>query len=574
MLEFFWSGNSKTGQAAAAEKTTDRETEAARVGPTPADPTADSEAKTARPAECKKSVDGEQDQFPAAALAHHATTDGEADIVLVSEPAPADMPPRLPSTPPPSSTDGDDDIRLALDEPVNNQVILEPDALSGFAAPRLGRTSRTRRLVKPAEAKRVVLSPPQRLLLLDTWRRSGLPAGDFAALVGMSKHTLYAWKKRFDQEGPAGLMDQPRGARSGSRLPELTKRTILMLKAAHGDWGCQRISDMLVRGPALPASASAVAKVLHEAGYQLHETPTKPHPDKIRHFERAQPNQLWQTDLFTFVLKRQNRRVYLVAFMDDHSRFIVGYGLHASQSAALVLEVLRAAIASYGTPEEILTDNGSQYVTWRGKSQFTKELEKRGVKQIVAQPRRPQTLGKIERFWGTLWRECVEAAVFIDLGDAQRRMGLFIDHYNFARTHTGIDGSTPADRFFGTASEVKRTLQARVAANALELARHGVPKQPFYLTGQVGGKPFSVHAEGERVILTGAGKERQEVELTAPLPSQPAAAELPEPICPAGVVSGWGDEGQEEPPAPGTSPLDDGLEQWRRSLGGAEGGDA
>ncbi len=125
-------------------------------------------------------------------------------------------------------------------------------------------------------------------------------------------------------------------------------------------------------------------------------------PDRVRSFERAFFNQLWQTDLFSFVLKRQNRRLYLVTFMDDHSRFITGYGLHASQSSALVLEVLRAALASYSTPAEILTDNGSQYTTWRGKSQFTMELEKRGIKQIVARPRRPQTLGKIERFWGTL----------------------------------------------------------------------------------------------------------------------------------------------------------------------------
>src|SRR5581483_11171286 len=94
--------------------------------------------------------------------------------------------------------------------------------------------------------------------------------------------------------------------------------------------------------------------------------------------------------------------------------------------------------------EEILTDNGSQYVTWRGKSAFSKELEKRGIKQVVAAPRRPQTLGKIERFWGTLWRECVEAAIFLDLGDAQRRIGLFIDHYNFCRPHSGIDGLVPA----------------------------------------------------------------------------------------------------------------------------------
>src|SRR5208337_3077816 len=132
-----------------------------------------------------------------------------------------------------------------------------------------------------------------------------------------------------------------------------------------------------------------------EAGYETKEEETKPHRDHVRSFERARPNQLWQTDLFTFVLKRQNRRVYLVAFMDDHSRYIVGYGLHASQSTALVLEVLRAAIASHGPPQELLTDNGSQYVTWRGKSAFARDLERRGIKHIVAAPKRPQTLGKI-----------------------------------------------------------------------------------------------------------------------------------------------------------------------------------
>src|SRR5262249_7396831 len=261
------------------------------------------------------------------------------------------------------------------------------------------------------------------------------------------------------------------------------------------------------------------------------EVTTRPHPDHVRRFERARPNQLWQTDLFTFVLKRQNRRVYLVAFMDDHSRFLVSFGLHASQSSALVLEVLRAGLTSYGPPEEILTDNGSQYVTWRGKSAFSRELEKRGIRQVVAAPRHPQTLGKIERFWGTLWRECVEAAVFLDLGDAQRRIGLFIDHYNFQRPHRGVDGLVPADRFFCPAPEVARTLKARVAANALELARHGSPKQPFYLTGQVGGKPFSVHAEGERVILTRVAEGRQEIDLSAPAPgpTHPPLAE-PEPV--------------------------------------------
>ena len=415
-------------------------------------------------------------------------------------------------------------------------------------------------LSKPPETPSQPLSPQQKLLLLDTWQRSGLPARDFGALVNVSRQTLFAWKRKFEELGPAGLMDPPRGGKSGSQLPELTKRTILMLKQAHPDWGCQRISDMLVRGPALPASPASVARVLHEAGYEMQEEPTHKHEPPVRTFERAKPNQLWQTDLFTFVLKRQNRRVYLVAFMDDHSRFITGYGLHASQSTPLVLEVLRAALAAYGLPAEILTDNGAQYITWRGKGQFTRELEKLGIRQIVAKPKRPQTLGKIERFWGSLWRECLETSVFLDLADARQRIGLYIDHYNLQRPHQGIEGLVPADRFFGAAPEVLKTLKDRVAANALELARHGVPKKPFYLTGQLDGKPFSVHREGDRVILQQAGQAREEIDLVAPagaapLPPPSEVETLPQPLCPDGSPTTLWQATNREPP-PGTSPID------------------
>jgi transposase InsO family protein len=451
---------------------------------------------------------------------------------------------------------------LAEPEEVAEDEASVPSGWGEGVRPPTAKVRRRGTLSPGVERPQMPLSPQQKLLLLDTWQRSGLPARDFGALVNISRHTLYAWKRRFEEMGPGGLVDQPRGGKQGSKLPDLTKRTILMLKQAHPDWGCQRISDMLVRGPALPASPNAVARVLREAGYQLVEQPTRPHPDHVRSFERARPNQLWQTDLFTFVLKRQNRRVYLVAFLDDHSRFITGYGLHGSQSTPLVIEVLRAAIAAYGVPAEILTDNGTQYVTWRGKSQFTKELEKLGVRQIVAKPKRPQTLGKVERFWGTLWRECVESAVFLDLEDARRRIGLFIDHYNFQRVHSGIDGLAPADRFFQAGPQVLATLRERVAANSLELARHGVPKQAFYLTGQVEGKPFSVHQAGDRVILQQAGAERAEIELTPPhvpvAEKASTAPPLPEPVCPQGTPPS-GPLPEELPP--GASALDDYLSE-------------
>ena len=405
------------------------------------------------------------------------------------------------------------------------------------------------------EAGKPRFSAEQRLLILDSWLRSKLPAGDFAPLVGISMHTLRAWKARFEEQGPAGLDDKPMGRPMGSRLSEATRRSILLMKEQHPDWGQDRIAAVLLRAQGFSASATAIGRVLVEAGYVAAPEASKPHGHEPQRFERGRPNQLWQTDLFTFVLKRENRRVHLVAFLDDHSRFIVGYGLHATASGALVRETLLAAVANFGAPEEVLTDNGTQYVTWRGKSEFQRLLEQRGIKQIVATPRHPETLGKIERFWGTLWRECVETAVFRGLDDARRRIGLFIDHYNFQRPHSGIGGLVPADRFFAAAPAVLSTLKERVAKNAAELARDGLPRKPFYLTGRVGDQSISLHAEGEKVVLTKGDGSREEVDLGATGKRQDDA--LPQPLAPMGSPPDHAATADAAEQAPGTSPLDD-----------------
>ena len=139
--------------------------------------------------------------------------------------------------------------------------------------------------------------------------------------------------------------------------------------------------------------------------------------------------------------------------------------------------------------------------------------------------------------------------------DARARIGHFLDYYNFQRTHTGIDGLTPADRFFGAANEVRGTLAARVAANALELARQGHPKSPFYVTGQVSGQSFSVHSQGERLVLTREGQPSEEIALTDPPPEEPASA--PAPICPHVAPSPATHElDPEEPPAPEQPSMD------------------
>jgi transposase InsO family protein len=370
---------------------------------------------------------------------------------------------------------------------------------------------------KEARAASRVFTSVERLLILDIWERSEIGAPQFGELLGITSHTLYQWRKRFEEDGPAGLEDRPRGTSKGqSRLTEATQRAILMLKRRNPEWGVDRIRDVLLRSQGYTASSGAIQRLLLHHGYEVAAVPTAPHPPKrVHRFERARPNQLWQTDLFTFLLPRDNRRLYLVAFMDDRSRFVVSHVVSASSGGSLVREALEAGIVNHGTPEEVLTDNGPQYHSWRGTSSFTKLLRKRGIRHILSRPKHPQTLGKVERFWQTLWKECLQPALPRDLDDARQRIAHFVDHYNFQRTHQGLDGLVPADRFFEAESTVRKTLESRVRQNALELALKGEPRRRFYLTGQVDGQGISLHGEDGKVVLTRENEGREAVELAS-----------------------------------------------------------
>ena len=115
------------------------------------------------------------------------------------------------------------------DEDFGGEEVPYAEPYGGYEQPRVPRLrgwaggERGRRLVKRAEENpRGSVTPEQKLLILDTWKRSGLPAGAFADMIGVGKQTLYIWKRRFDEQGPAGLLDRSRGCGKGSRLPDIT----------------------------------------------------------------------------------------------------------------------------------------------------------------------------------------------------------------------------------------------------------------------------------------------------------------------------------------------------------------
>src|SRR6516164_3311940 len=133
-----------------------------------------------------------------------------------------------------------------------------------------------------------------------------------------------------------------------------------------------------IRSTGRGASATQVRDILHEAGLIEARVLTGPREHPPRRFERAEPNQLWQSDIFSFLLRR-HERLYLTAFMDDHSRFLVSHVVAHHQRSELVMEALLRAVASFGVPREILTDQGRQYTAWRGETEFEQELRREGI---------------------------------------------------------------------------------------------------------------------------------------------------------------------------------------------------
>ena len=264
-----------------------------------------------------------------------------------------------------------------------------------------------------------------------------------AAELEVPYDTATGWVKRYRAGGAAALEPVVREPVAKPVAKSRVRGAILATKASHPQAGSRRIRDVMKRFLGIGTSTTTVRRVLKAAGESERHAPAKARAKpRERRFERAEPNQLWQSDLFTFLLRR-HERLYVAAFLDDHSRYLVSLAMAHHQRSTLVLEALARGIAEYGAPREILTDQGRQYTAWRGSTEFEAELRRHGIQHVKSRPHHPQTCGKIERFWKTMWEEFLSRTVFADYEDCQRRVQLFVQHYNFQRPHQALEGLTP-----------------------------------------------------------------------------------------------------------------------------------
>lgn len=351
-------------------------------------------------------------------------------------------------------------------------------------------------------------TPEERREAVEAFHKSGLTQKAFARQWGMSHVTLQGWVAKHAQAGPKGLerlAEGPAKRRGKPPLAEPVKAEIAATKRRFPTFGLMKIRNFLRRFSGLTVSTGSVRKVLKEEGLP----PAVPVKRRRRRkavgpphrFERAHPNELWQSDITYVDVPWSRKSLYLVAFLDDRSRYVVSHGLHVHQRGEIVLEALAEGIARYGKPKEVLTDQGRQYYAWRGKTDFQRRLKADGIEHVVARAQHPETVGKCERLWKTIQDELWARVMPTDLEDARARLKQFLDHYNFQRPHQGLGGSTPADCFFGVQRAVREAIERTVQENALRLALGQTPRKPVYLVGQIDGRSVSVHGEGGRIVV-------------------------------------------------------------------------
>jgi putative transposase len=277
----------------------------------------------------------------------------------------------------------------------------------------------------------------------------------------------------------------------GSGLAEHEVEAIVELKQKHPSMGPAQIRAQLKRFKGWRISNKAIARVLREHGFDRVHRGSRPEgPEPIR-FEAPRRNALWQAD-FTEV-RVGAERLHVLVILDDFSRYVVGHALADSPSSQVATATLGLAIARHGKPEAIRTDRGGAFVAFSKETDFGRFLDAELIDHIVGRSYRPQGGGKVESAIGTLRRELWDVFEFSCREEAERRLTDFFREYNEARAHMGIDGLTPADRYFGRADRVLATVDAVSRKRHAAHVRHTEPGSPLEeITSADDGAPLEV----------------------------------------------------------------------------------
>jgi len=231
----------------------------------------------------------------------------------------------------------------------------------------------------------------------------------FGRTVKLSRWTLDRWIADWRRGGFDALVPSPR--QSQPRTPGEVLELAGALKKEKPERSATQIRRILLAQLGWAPDERTLQRMFNRTGLSALSTAPPAAPAVFGRFEANRPNELWTGDALHGP-RIDGRKTYLFAFIDDHSRAVVGHRWGFAEDTVRLAAALRPALAARGIPDYVYVDNGSAFVD----SWLMRACAKLGIKLVHSTPGRPQGRGKIERWFRTVNSEFV---VEIAAGDGQ-----------------------------------------------------------------------------------------------------------------------------------------------------------
>lgn len=262
----------------------------------------------------------------------------------------------------------------------------------------------------------------------------GVPRMNVALAQRVSDRTVRSIMTQYEEYGWDGLKDHKTG-RPETMLNQNVELIIFDLRRRFG-YGACRI-EQLLKQKGFSISHRQIEKLLVRNDLVVPNVKKQKSRKWVR-YELPNPNDLWHTDWTHCPFTDKE----FCAYIDDRTRLISSFGTFSRATAENTIAVLRTGTAMCGKPKAIMTDHGSTYYAnhpgaQQENTEFRKALNILGIKHYLARVNRPQTNGKIERFFLSYKTEFL-TGTFSNIQD-------YVRHYNEERPHMSLNYRTPRD---------------------------------------------------------------------------------------------------------------------------------
>lgn len=279
-------------------------------------------------------------------------------------------------------------------------------------------------------------------------------AGDFYKAHGIDRRTFRKYYVRFKQSGAqTDLLPRKRGPKWKSRrtLPFIENKVIELRNK-----GMNRYEIVSILKPSLKRltpSPSGVYNIMKRNGLNRLTTAIKVNRRRIIKTKSGELAHIDAHYLAKGVIGSSKERLYIVCVIDDCTRVAwaqITADLKALTVMFAALRCFNMLADSYNIRfAEALTDNGPEMGTRQSSKKddhpFERMLMELGIKHRYTRPYRPQTNGKVERFWRTLDEDLLAETRFDSLEHLAEELLQYLYYYNHKRPHQALGGKTPVE---------------------------------------------------------------------------------------------------------------------------------